>query len=131
MRIESRPEKHRAIAIRANANGADTFSSVWKKVLDEISWAENAPTIGFVPVIGAKRMTIRQVSGIDVDEISIDDVRRVLSILPGSVFVIDEFDRLHKKQAAQFTDLIKARSQTRRSTQRWCWLEFPKPLMGL
>lgn len=41
---------------------------------------------------------------------SIDDVRRVLTTIPGSVFIVDEFDRAPKEASNAFTDLIKALS---------------------
>lgn len=97
------------ITVRTNANSADTFSSVWAKAFDEIYWYENSPSIGFRPMPGRQVTTLRQAYGLG-DQLSIEDVRRTLSTLPGSVFVIDEFDRLPRKHTAQFTDLVKALS---------------------
>ena len=101
------PRKANRIAIRSNANSTDTFSTMWAKVLDEISWSDDAPSIGFRPQVGKKITRLREAFGLDGD-LSIEDVRRVISNLPDSVFVIDEFDRMPKKHTSQFTDLIKA-----------------------
>src|ERR1700685_2430660 len=42
--------------------------------------------------------------------LDIDNVRRTLTCLPSSVFIIDEFDRTAKTTSREFTDLIKALS---------------------
>jgi hypothetical protein len=105
------PRDHPRITVRCNANGTDTFATVWAKALDEISWHEDAPSIGFKPLPGARIMTLREACGLtNIDDLTIDAVRRVLTTLHGSVFVVDEFDRLPRKHASQFTDLIKALS---------------------
>lgn len=39
-----------------------------------------------------------------------DDVRRVLELIPGGVFIVDEFDRAAQTSSREFTDLIKALS---------------------
>jgi Cdc6-like AAA superfamily ATPase len=97
------------IVIRVNANGTDTFSTLWVKALDEIYWNEDRPTIGLRPTPTLERRTLRGAFGIS-DDLSIDDVRRTLVHLPGSVFIFDEFDRLPRRHASAFTDLIKALS---------------------
>ena len=97
------------IVVRVNANTNDTFSSLWIKAFDEIWWTENKPAIGLNPAITKERVSLRKAFGIE-DEITIDEVRRALTYLRGSVFVFDEFDRLPKKHSAAFTDLIKALS---------------------
>lgn len=43
-------------------------------------------------------------------ELGVDDVRRVLAKIPGSVFIIDEFDRAAPDTSLALTDLIKALS---------------------
>jgi Cdc6-like AAA superfamily ATPase len=97
------------IVVRVNAHSTDTFSSLWTKALDEIFWFEDRPTIGIKPIVGQEKKTLREVFGIG-NEVSIDEARRTLVHLTGSVFIFDEFDRLQKKHAAAFTDLIKALS---------------------
>ncbi|QKK07533.1 MAG: ATP-binding protein [Planctomycetota bacterium] len=102
------PRDSKRIAVRGNANSTDTFSTAWEKVFDEIYWTEDAPSVGFRPTPGVRVVTLREAYGLINRELTIEDVRRVLAGLPGSVFVIDEFDRLPKPHASQFTDLIKA-----------------------
>ncbi|MFG0285813.1 MAG: AAA family ATPase [Phycisphaerales bacterium JB039] len=101
------PRDRPRIVVRTTANTTDSFASVWGKALDEIYWHEDAPTFGFKPKPGTKVVTLRQAYGLEGD-LTIDDVRRVLTTLPGSVFIIDEFDRLPPEHTTQFTDLIKA-----------------------
>jgi Cdc6-like AAA superfamily ATPase len=97
------------IVIRVNANGTDSFSSLWAKALDEIFWIEDYPTIGLKPVANQERKTLRQAFNLG-NELSIDEIRRTLVHLTGSVFIFDEFDRLPKRHASAFTDLVKALS---------------------
>ncbi len=104
------PRSAPRITVRSNATTSDTFSSIWEKVFDQISWTQDMPTMGFKPKPGVELITLRSAYGVVDRELTIEDVRRVLSGLPGSVFVIDEFDRLTRKHASQFADLIKALS---------------------
>lgn len=94
------------ISVRVNAHSTDTFSHVWRRLLDQITWEEDTPTIGFKPTPGKKRIPIREAYGLG-DDLTIEVVRGVLSSMPGSVFVIDEFDRISQNHVTDFTDLIK------------------------
>lgn len=104
------PRAQPRIAVRCTATVADTFASLWAKLLDEIAWTEDAPSVGFRPRPGVEIRTLREAYRLLDRDLAVDDVRRTLASLPGSVFVIDEFDRLTRKHAAQFTDLIKGLS---------------------
>ncbi len=97
------------IVVRVNANTSDTFSSLWVKAFDEIWWIEDRPALGFRHTVNQERTSLRREFGLG-DEVTIDEVRRTLAHLRGSVFIFDEFDRLAKKHAAAFTDLVKALS---------------------
>lgn len=97
------------LVVRVNANHQDSFSSVWAKALDEISFEDQQPVFGFSKAMAKDRVTLRQAYGVSAEP-TIDEVRRTLARLPNSVFVIDEFDRLPKKHVSQFTDLIKVLS---------------------
>ncbi len=97
------------LVVRVNANNTDTFASLVAKAMDEIYWLEDRPAMGLRPLSRQDRVTLRSAFGLGND-ITIDDARRTLAQLPGSVFIFDEFDRLPKKQAASFTDLIKGLS---------------------
>jgi len=99
------------IVVRVNAHQSDTFASVWVKALDEVQWVEDKPQVGFNRTPGKVPVRLRSAMGLS-DDLTIDDIRRTLAQLPDSVFVIDEFDRLPRRHAAQFTDLIKTLSDS-------------------
>lgn len=96
------------VIVKDVAATSDTFSSIWMKLFRDISLIDNRPIAGFLPIKGDR------VSLVDAyklqSPILIDDVRRMLSNIPGSVFIIDEFDRLPSAAAKEFTDLIKSLS---------------------
>lgn len=102
-------EPRKRIVVRINANSRDTFATVWSRVLGEVEWLEERPALGFTRSTERARLNLGNELGIG-DSATIDDVRRVLSQVPGAVFIIDEFDRLPKEQSPSFTDLIKALS---------------------
>lgn len=95
------------IIIQTNANRGDTFSSIWRKLFGEIRWEGNRATAGLVP--GRRVAPILEAFDVD-DELTPDSVRRVLAHIPGSLFIIDEFDRAAEDTAKEFTDLLKALS---------------------
>lgn len=94
---------------KVNANKGDSFHTLWNRIFQEVSWQQNKPTMGFVPQPGVKRVTLSDAFSLS-DKPSIDDVRRVLTSIPGSVFIFDEFDRGSEQLRTDFTDLIKALS---------------------
>jgi hypothetical protein len=63
----------------------------------EISLVDNRPTIGLFPPKQKQRVPLLTAYEMDKQELSVDDVRRVLETLPRSVFVVDEFDRAAKE----------------------------------
>jgi Cdc6-like AAA superfamily ATPase len=93
------------MVIKTNANSGDTFSSIWLKLFDEITWEERAAGLDPSPTHRSLVLAFNL-----PETITIDDVRRVLTRLPGAVFIIDEFDRSASATAREFTDLIKALS---------------------
>jgi Cdc6-like AAA superfamily ATPase len=95
------------LVVKTNANTGDDIISIWKKILQQIAWESNRPSLGFVP--GRKRMTVLEAFDLQ-SEFTIDDIPRVLSQMPGAVFIIDEFDRAAANTSRDFTDLIKALS---------------------
>ena len=103
------PSPEPRIVAWVNANTTDTSSSIWSKAFNQITWNEDAPALGFRPQPGQRIVSLVEAYGLG-DVLSIEDVRRTLSYMPGCVFVVDEFDRLARKHAADFTDLIKALS---------------------
>ena len=96
------------IVVKATANSDDTFSSLWHKLFQDITWKDNRPLFGVAP--GTKPpMSLRQAFSLG-DNLTVDDVRKVVSQIPGSVYIIDEFDRSAHRTSKNFTDLIKALS---------------------
>jgi Cdc6-like AAA superfamily ATPase len=97
------------IIVKANANNGDTFSSLWVRIFAEITWNDDKATAGLIP--GKKRMTpILEVFDLAGKDLSADDVRRIVTHMARSIFVIDEFDRVAEDTAKDFTDLLKALS---------------------
>lgn len=94
------------LVVKVNANTTDTFSSLFKKAFGEISWVDNEPKIGFAPSVNVVTQNLIETFKLPAF-LTIDDVRRVLMQLPGSVFIFDEFDRVAKEETSSFTDLIK------------------------
>lgn len=94
---------------KVNANSEDTFSSLWRKALDEIELESVRTQIGFALGTTKTVSTLAEYFQLP-DLLTIDTIRKVLAKLPDSVFVFDEFDRLPKKHAKPFTDLIKSLS---------------------
>jgi hypothetical protein len=75
-----------------------------------LSWANNKPALGLVPARkGPASVSVREYFGLG-DDLSIDQVRRVLSLIPGAVYIVDEFDRAVHKVSRDLTDLIKTLS---------------------
>jgi Cdc6-like AAA superfamily ATPase len=105
---ESREEQKKLsrIVIKANANSGDTFSTIWEKLLEDLSWHDVTETIGFQP-LAKNRIPLREAFGFQ-GPLGVDHVRRIVSrIYAGPVFIIDEFDRAAHEASREFTDLIK------------------------
>lgn len=94
------------IIVKKNANSGDTFSSIWERLIEDLTWEDGRPGIGILP---AKRDTykLREAFGFS-KTITVDDARKILTTLAGSVFIVDEFDRAAKEVGLPFTDLMKA-----------------------
>jgi Cdc6-like AAA superfamily ATPase len=98
---------------RANCDATDNFSSLWFKVLQEITIIELHEGMGF----GAQQThTHRQLIKTLPETLRPDDVRRTLTFVGQSntlVIAIDEFDRLADKSVAGLVaDTIKALSDS-------------------
>jgi|GEM_PF-230336 len=94
------------LIVRTNVTVSDNFSTVWCKLFDQVTIVDSKPTIGFRISAEHQRLTLRQAYRMG-EEVSIDDVRIVLASLDGSVFILDEFDRMDPLSRPWFTDLIK------------------------
>lgn len=98
---------------RANCDATDDFSTLWRKVLQEITVLEVRETIGF----DAKQQeTHRRLIDELPNDLRPDDVRRALGYIGQSVTLVvalDEFDRLTDKTvAALIADTIKSMSDS-------------------
>lgn len=103
---EKTPER---IVIKANANSGDSFSSIWEKLFENLTWIDDAVGIGFRPRLKG-HVPLRDSFDLP-DALGVDDVRRIISKIGGGpVFIVDEFDRADQHASLQFTDLIKALS---------------------
>lgn len=109
--LEERPGKPAPdrLVIKVNVHQGDSFGAAWTRVFEEVSWIGNKPVIGLAPQTEKERISLKSAFEIS-DSPSIDEVRRSLSALPGSVFIFDEFDRGIATIRTAFTDLIKALS---------------------
>lgn len=96
------------LVIKTVATTGDTFSSIWQKLFRDITLIDNRPTVGLVST-SKGRVPLLEAYGLG-NPLGVDDVRRVLSTIPGSVFIVDEFDRTPKEVSKVFTDLIKTLS---------------------
>ncbi|HTC92886.1 MAG TPA: AAA family ATPase [Terriglobales bacterium] len=96
----------RRTVIKKNANSADTFSSIWEKLLEDITLIGDTGKVGFQPQ-SKGRGTLRNAFKLP-QELGVDDIRRVVSHIEGGpVFIVDEFDRAASRASRAFTDLIK------------------------
>lgn len=96
---------------RVNCDGTDTFSSLWRKALQDIALTKSRPGMGF----GASEITEVESAIAQLPEtVSPDDVRRALQSLSGlarMLIAFDEFDRLHDKHVTTLmADTIKTLS---------------------
>jgi len=96
----------KVLTAHVNCDGGDTFASVWRKVFGQIGRAETVTgfqgqTAGnFVPL--SEQLPERPTTA---------DIRRLLDSTPGTVIIIDEFDRIQAGRPSQlFADLIKGLS---------------------
>lgn len=104
------PEQTSRLVIKVNAHQKDSFADVWRRALDQIMFTAARPVLGFHRgAIEQESVPLRRAWNIP-DDPGIDDVRRAFSGLPGSVFIIDEFDRMQSGSVGPFTDMIKALS---------------------
>lgn len=93
------------LVIKSVANGGDTFSTIWNRLFSEFAWPGAAAGMADQQ----KQISTREFFALG-ETLGIDDVRRVLSQMPGAVFIIDEFDRAKRETSKDFTDLIKTLS---------------------
>lgn len=109
-RSDETEEAPQRIVIKKNANTGDSFSSIWERLLEDLTWADNRPGIGLLP---AQREEVRLRDAFGFGEtLTVDNARKVVTKLTRSVFIVDEFDRVATELGLQFTDLMKALSDS-------------------
>lgn len=100
------------IAARANCDGTDTFDTIWRKALEEISVVQEVAGTGFAA--NAKQAISTAGDQLPTEGASPNDVRLVLQRLGqirDVVIFIDEFDRLEDEVSrGLFADTIKTLS---------------------
>ena len=93
---------------RANCDASDDYSSLWRKILRDITFTNLKPGMGFTA--GASATSHSLIDGLP-DTIVPDDVRRVLSQISNAnpmILVFDEFDRLpNRATVVMMADTIK------------------------
>lgn len=98
---------------RANCDATDDFSSLWRKILQDITVLETREGLGFE---ARQQETHRRLIDGLPDQLRPDDIRRTLSYVGQSVTLIvaiDEFDRLTDPAVpALVSDTIKALSDS-------------------
>lgn len=97
------------LVVKVNVNHGDTFSAAWTRVFEEVSWMADKPLLGLSGHAEKERISLKTAFKIS-DAPTIDEIRRALAVMGGSVFIFDEFDRGNASIRTAFTDLIKALS---------------------
>jgi Cdc6-like AAA superfamily ATPase len=108
-RDKGSPTAQPRIVVKTIGNTDDTFSTLWDKLLSEITWPKNESGIGLATDAKINQRSTRDAFSLP-ETLAVDHIRRVLSSLPGSVFIVDEFDRTADGTSKHMTDLIKTLS---------------------
>jgi hypothetical protein len=104
MEVELHADWNYRLVIRGVAYTDDTFSTLWRRIFNEVRWPGNGSS-------GAPEGTITTAAAFGLkEEVTIDEVRHVLSVTNGGVFIIDEFDQAAPSVSKSITELIKALS---------------------
>jgi Cdc6-like AAA superfamily ATPase len=97
------------LAPKITCEGADSYASLWRKVLSEIDLIKKKAVVGFQMSVFEETKTAAEVVG---DNPTPDDIRRLLTLLGGDrilYIVIDEFDRIANPTVKRaLADTIKA-----------------------
>jgi Cdc6-like AAA superfamily ATPase len=101
------------IAVKVNCAASDTFSGIWRRVLDEVTLTNEQEGPGYKPTTQRSQLGGAALLR-DPEDVHPDDVRRALVTLsrmkPVLVF-LDEFDRVEDPaERAKFADTLKTLS---------------------
>lgn len=88
----------------------ETFGSLWQTALNGtvLEQSETIP-IMFHQTEKTTRQSAAQLGALPANP-SVNDVKACLERVPSSVYIFDEFDRLHRDERRLFTDLLKTLS---------------------
>ncbi|MDP1700428.1 MAG: AAA family ATPase [Aestuariivirga sp.] len=93
---------------RVNCDASDTYSSVWKKILQDFEITRRKSGVGFN---AAERLEVTSIVESMPDVVTPDHIRRTISDLSQKsaiVFIFDEYDRLQdRKSRMMMADTIK------------------------
>jgi Cdc6-like AAA superfamily ATPase len=96
---------------KLNCDANDTFASIWKKALRDITFEKRQSGIGFTPDV---ERTVTSLADTLDSQLSTDDIRRVLgnlSLVAPTLLILDEYDRITDRSVATLvSDTIKALS---------------------
>lgn len=100
------------IVSKVNCDASDSFDSIWRKALRDITYTNKSVSPGFLPVT---QSTITSVASTLPEVLTPDEVRRTLTMMGAHapvLIILDEFDRLLHGCAASvgISDTIKALS---------------------
>jgi Cdc6-like AAA superfamily ATPase len=99
------------LAPRVQCEAQDSFDKVWRRVFDKIELMRERKTIRMHSSID--RQSYRASELLEGEEVSPDDVRRILAFISQaalSIVIVDEFDRLSKERRRPFADTVKTLS---------------------
>jgi len=102
------PARRERLVVKVVASSDDTFSTLWHSLFSQITWKDNRPVYGVLPGVKSP-MPLRKAFNLG-DTLAVDEVRKVVSMIPGAVYIVDEFDRSAQRTSKNFTDLMKALS---------------------
>ena len=98
------------LTVRVNCDSADTYSTLWRKMFEQITFAQATRSMGLGTGVNTTIRTLAEQLG---DDIAPDHVRQTLAFLPGvlPILIIDEFDRIADAGVrAAMADTIKTLS---------------------
>ncbi|MCD0420833.1 ATP-binding protein [Rubrivivax sp. JA1024] len=102
------------LSVKISCDGADTFATVWNRVLVSASVRFKQKALGFSGEDTDRSMTLGQALGHDPNSTKPAEVADLLRRMNApAVIILDEFDKLTDPQIkSQFADLIKIVSDT-------------------
>lgn len=106
-------QNSRILSVRVGCTKNDSFSSVWRNLINEMALSKSKAKIGFQPATQPEPYSADRF--FPNETVSVNEVRLALNeiadiFLP--IIIVDEFDRLDGAVREQFADLIKTLSDS-------------------